>query len=273
MILDDSILPSDAAQIFALKKILPTDLSTEEIRVIIGELRAQSFFSARTTDEYLLQLYKDKIAGILNPVAKEGEATTQFSPAYVRQAIKEFLTEVGYQPEEDEAGTIKDLSSDARINLVVKTNTQLAQGQGMWIANQRAAILDEWPGQELFRAEGREKPRDWLMRWRLAGAQTGDPIGTGWTITPGERMIALKNHPIWDWIGSSQLFKDALDVVWPPFAFNSGMWVRDVDRLTMEKFGLMTKGQAAPKPMSVTEVLQRFAQKVSALAGAEKEAA
>ena len=266
---------SDPAQIFTLKKILPTDLSSEEIRELAATIRMQSFFSARTADEYLLGLYQEKIGGILtgklpaaNAPGGAGGSVSQFNAAYVRQSIKEFLAETGYEAAPGEEGTIKDLSSDARINLIVKTNTELSQGQGLWIKNQEEALLDEWPGQELFRAESRVQPRKWLMRWRIAGAATGDPIGTGWTITPDERMIALKNHAIWNWIGSSELFPDALDVIWPPFAFNSGMWVRDVDRDAIEKIGLLAKGQPAPKPMNIVNALESFAQKISALSKA-----
>ena len=266
MLLDEPTNLSEAMKIIFAKGLLPTDLDSAGIRALDAALRAQSFFSARTLDSYLLQTYQDRIAGILNPVPAAGQSTTDFSPAYVRQAIKELLAEMNYAPAPEDAGTLKDLSSDARINLVIKTNTELAQGQGLWIANQNPVILDGWPAQELFRAESREQPRRWLERWRLAGAQTGDPIGTGWTITPDERMIALKNHDIWSWIGSSDLFDDALDVIWPPFAFNSGMWVRDVDRAEAEAIGLMDKGDAAPKPMNIADALTAFMDKISKLA-------
>jgi hypothetical protein len=257
---------SIAADILRQKKIMPTQLGTAELRALDASLRNQSFFSAQTLLTDLLQTYRDRIAGVLQPVPAAGEATTQFNPAYIRQDIKKLLAEMGYAPEPGQAGTLQDLSSSARINLVVKTNTELAQGQGLWIANQNPVILDEWPAQELFRAESRDKPREWMQRWRLAGDQTGSPIGTGWTITPDERMIALKNHDIWNWIGSSELFDDALDVIWPPFAFGSGMWVRDVDRAQTEALGLLTPGQAAPAPMDIATALKAFTDKISALA-------
>jgi hypothetical protein len=81
-------------------------------------------------------------------------------------------------------------------------------------------------------------------------------------------MIALKNHDIWNWIGSSDLFPDALDVIWPPFAFNSGMWVRDVSRGEMEEIGLMRRGDDAPEPMNIEDALKAFADKISKLAEA-----
>lgn len=265
---------SDALKILADKNLLPTNLTTGEIRELDAALRNQSFFSAQTTNEYLLQRYQDLLANLLEPdrlkaytPAFPGDtlSRSKYDPAYVREEIKKFLQGVGYSPKDGEAGTLKDLSSDARINLIIKTNTELAQGQGWWVANQNPVILDEWPAQELFRAEERAKKRDWLARWRQAGEQTDDPIGTGWTITPDLRLIALKNHDIWNWIGSSELFDDALDVMWPPFAFNSGMWVRDVDRTETEAIGLLKKGEAAPQPLDVTAALKNFSAKLSAL--------
>ncbi|MDE2107252.1 MAG: hypothetical protein KGL39_59190 [Patescibacteria group bacterium] len=257
---------TDPADILAEKKIFPTDLTTDELRALDAAVRNESFYSAQTLNEHLLELYRERIGAALRGEAPEGHATTELSQPYIRQSIKELLQESDYSPAAGEEGTLKDLSSDARINLILRTNEDLSMGQGLWMHNQHTALLDEWPGQELFRAEYREVPRDWLYRWRLAGAQTGDPIGRGWTITPDNRLIALKNHPIWNWIGSSALFKDALDVIWPPFAFNSGMWVRNVDRAETEAIGLLQKGQAAPRPMSIANALAAFAAKISALA-------
>lgn len=253
---DPTTLP-EAVKTLLARDLLPTDMDTGGIRELDASLRNQSFFSAQTTNQYLLQLYRDRIAGILHPVVQDGGATTQFSDAYVRRDIKQFLKQVGYQPEPGEEGTLKDLSSDARINLVIRTNVELAQGQGNWMQSQNHGVLTAFPADELFRLEYRHVPRYWLMRWRMAGSATGRPLNDGWTITPDNRMIALKNHPIWMWIGSSKLFPDALDVLWPPFAFNSGMWVRDVDRNETMKIGLLKPGQNVP-PMSLVDVFQKI---------------
>jgi hypothetical protein len=145
------------------------------------------------------------------------------------------------------------LSSDGRINLVLRTNTQMMQGEGWWLQGQDAAVLDEFPAQELFRAEARVKERDWIQRFRLAGQQTGDPMGTGWTITSDGKMIALKNHPIWQKLSDPSLFPDGLGNPWPPFAFSSGMDVRDVDRDTAESIGIIQPGQIV-QPMTLAEV-------------------
>jgi len=252
VILDQPSAPLPAALILAAKSVFGTELTTAELRQLAAAIRAQSFFSAQTTDEHLLDLYQARIGGILHPVPAEGGVTTPFNPAYVRQAVKDILRETGYQPDTELRGTIQDLSSNARINLVIKTNVEMAQGQGLWMQTQEPALLDEWPAWELFRAEARVKVRDWLNRFRQAGAASGNALGHGWIITPDERMIALKNHPIWDELGSSDNFNDALDTSWPPFAFNSGMWVRDVDRGEVEKLGLLQRNQQV-QPRSLAD--------------------
>ena len=268
---------SEAVKALADKNLMPTNLDSAGIRALDAFLRSQSFYSATTTDEYLLQKYKDLISSLLNPATKQrpdritagnpqGNVTIGENPATARTAIQQFLKEIGYAPATEDVGTIKDLSSDARIQLVLQTNKQLAQGQGNWLQSQRTGVLESFPADELFRLEDRAKKRDWLTRWRLAGDQTEDPIGTGWTITPDGRMIALKNHDIWNWIGSSELFNDALDVVWPPFALNSGMWVKDVSRADCEEIGLLNEKDATPEPMDIASALARFTQKLSKFA-------
>jgi hypothetical protein len=150
------------------------------------------------------------------------------------------LASLGYQPDPDKRGTLQDLSSDRRINLVLETNAAVAQGEGWWLQGQDPAVLDAWPAQELYRAEGREKNRDWAARWRIAGQASGSAMG--WTMDDG-RMVALKNHPIWGRLGDGSLFADGLGNPWPPFAFGSGMDVRDVTRGEAVRLGLLEAGE------------------------------
>jgi len=250
---------SEAVKTLIAKRIMPTALDTDGLRALDAELRAQSLFSAQTLNAFLLERYRTLIGSILNPeqeMTAAGEARPAFNPVYAREEITKFLDGIGYTAVPGEEGTIKDLSSQQRIDLVIETNRDMAEGQGAWIESQDPALLDQWPAQELFRAESRKVPRDWIARWRLAGGQTGDAIGTGWTITEDERLIALKNHGIWDLIGSSELFPDGLDQPWPPFAFQSGMWVRDVERSEAEELGLIT-AELVVEPVSVAEVFRR----------------
>ncbi len=251
----------DALRSLGRRQIMPTNLGSAALSKLDADLLRNSFFSARTLFEDLLDSYKADITRMLNPqrvtrVTEDGTkvVTEGLNLAKAREDAKLLLQRMGYQPDPEMRGTIQDLSSDARINLVLNVNKQTAQGEGAWIEGQDPVILDAWPGQELFRAVQSRVKRPWLERWRTAGQATGDPIGTGWTVMPeGERMIALKNHAIWERLGDPNLFADGLGNPWPPFAFNSGMDVRDVRREVVEELGLIDRGEQV-RAKSVAEL-------------------
>jgi hypothetical protein len=105
----------------------------------------------------------------------------------------------------------------------------MAQGYGNFVADQDPDRLDAWPAQELYRLESRKVPRDWVGRWLDAG---GTPTNDG-------RMIALKNDPIWSEISDFKL-------PYPPFAFGSGMWVRDISRSEAQELGIIAPNDEVP---------------------------
>lgn len=166
--------------------------------------------------------------------------TTGYNPATAREALRRELRSLGYEPAEGTEGTIKDLSSDARINLVVKTNTELAQGAGKFVqGNISQDAVDLAPAWELVRYEDRKMPRDWEQRWRLAAQVAHDPQANACLELHG-RMCALKSSGIWEQLGEGAGgYTDTLDNPYPPFAFNSGMWVDDVFREDAEALGLL----------------------------------
>jgi len=203
----------EALESIELKAILPTEASTFELRRIAPEIRARAFFSARTTNAW----YLGRMQSLVGELAAGGKFYGEdiLNPTEVRARLKESLRSIGYNPEAAgvKPGSLKDLSSDARLNLIIDTQEKMSAGYGNWIQGQNEAILDQWPAQELYRAEGRKEPRDWVSRWRDAGGQ----------FYGGGRMIALKNDPIW-------IRVSAFGLPYPPFDFNSGMDIADVDR-------------------------------------------
>ena len=243
------------------KGLLPTTLSSAQIRQLDGALKRQSVFSARTTLDGYLGEIKKTVASIIEPkqVLREGETQTVtegYNPATARAQLRDTLKKFGYAPEDGEAGTIKDLSSDARLNLVVKTNTELAQGAGAFIQqNLDPDVVDEYPALELVRYEDRVKVRDWESRWQSAAAESGDTDAAR-VLQESGRMIALKASPIWDSLGNGAGgYDDTLGNPFPPFAFNSGMWTEDVSRADAVDLGLIKEGQAAqPAQFDLSEL-------------------
>jgi hypothetical protein len=73
----------------------------------------------------------------------------------------------------------------------------------------------------------------WAQRWYQSGGRLVDD----------GRMIARKDDPVWERIGSSEQFPDALDTPYPPFAFNSGMGIREVDREECVALGIISENE------------------------------
>jgi hypothetical protein len=213
------------------------DLSSSQWADVPLALRERAFFSARVTNTGYAQQLKDLAESILNPVQErradrvtpqnpEGFVTTGENLASARAKAKLELQRLAYDPGE-KAGGIEDLSSDRRIELQLKQNVESAQGFGGFLQGQSEGALDAFPAQELFRAEDREEPRNWPTRWMQGGGQIF-----------GGRMIALKSDAVWEAIS-------AFGTPYPPFDFNSGMWVRDIDRAEAIDLGLMSETDSA----------------------------
>lgn len=217
------------------KTATPADLSAEQWADIPRAIRERSFFSARVTNTRHLQKIKDSVESILAPRIEQNEdgtrATRGMDPATARLEIKQLLESLAYDPGA-KRGTIQDLSSDQRIDLQIKQNTEAAQGFGQFVQGTAPGAIDAFPAQELIRVEDRMEPRDWEARWREAGGQFF-----------GGRMIALKSSPIWETISR-------FGVPYPPFDFNSGMWVQDVPRSEAEELGLISPAEQAVAPRS-----------------------
>ena len=160
-----------------------------------------------------------------------------------RAQMKGFLREISYRPKPGDEGTIKDLFSDARLNIKLRTDVEMMQGYGRYTAGQNPETLDQFPAQELVRVARRKVPRNWAATWRAAG---GKFYGRG-------RMIAAKDDPIWTAISRFGL-------PYPPFDYNSGMGLRDVRREEAEALGVMEPGHVvAPAPRLLTDDVQASA--------------
>lgn len=205
----------------AARELLPTSLSSREARELLSsDVRAASLFSARTTNAAYLQ----KLAEVLDAYMV---GRMDLSAATLR--LQRELLLLGYTPEAGfpgdenlpperrippaEAGSLRDLGSEARIRLILQTQEELVFGRAQRDAGRDPLQADLFPAWELVRVSPRAKTRDWPRRW----------IAAGGTLVDG-RMIARKDDPFWSVLGSA--FDDSLDTDHPPFAYNSGMgWV------------------------------------------------
>jgi hypothetical protein len=213
----------EAIRRLGLQKLLANSVSASELNQLPAPVRGRSFFSAGVERADVLSTFKSLVGRLVEP---EGAAPgASMNVATAREQIREMLGRIGYKPPAGKEGTIQDLSSERRINLVLNQNADHLRGYGDFLQGQGDAVLDQWPAQELFRAIQTKVQRPWLVRWAREGGRTF-----------GGRMIALKTDDVWYRISR-------LGDPYPPFDYNSGMRVRDVDRDEAEELGLIKPGQ------------------------------
>lgn len=201
----------------AVKAILPTGLDSKMLATLPRSVRERSLFSAGVQNVDFLTRVGESLDKIL---AGTSNRTTE------RTTLRELAESLGE----------KALAADGRLNLILDTQTRMAEGYGGWIEGQHPSVLDMWPAQELYRAEDRKEPRDWPARWAAAGGE----------FYPGPadyiegRMIALKDDDIWTEIS-------AFGVPYAPFDYNSGMDLKDVDHDEAVELGIIDDDYE-PKP-------------------------
>jgi hypothetical protein len=245
---------------------LPMGLSTREYQQKLSQaVKSRATFMAKNQNAGSLDLLNTlitKIVGGPDSVAS-GERTAErrdqpmlLDIPQAKLELQDYLVQSGYKPKAGEEGTLTDLTSERRVDLVLKTNIDTTLGYVNWSEGQDQDVLDMWPAWELYRlTDPLGEKRDWLMRWRLAGGKLF-----------GERMIALKNSEVWNKLGDPGLFDDGLGNPYPPFAFSSGMDVKDVTRAECIRLGVIEKGQPGPAPIvkDLNEGLEVKADKFSA---------
>jgi hypothetical protein len=219
----------EAARQSAGREVLPTSLSTAEIRDRIdAELRTRSVFVARGANVDFLSKVKEVVTQV---------ADGEMDDATARWTLLETLRALGYTPEGGfpdietgqvppaVRGTLEDLSSKRRLDLIIRTQVDLMRGAAA--KAEGIADMEAFPAWELVRVQSVETPRDWPARWAIAGGKMTDG-----------RMIALIGDPVWGELGSSGNFDDALDVDYPPFAFNSGMGWAGLSAADVRRLGV-----------------------------------
>ena len=222
-------MPQKAAEKVRSKQVTPRAMSTAQWDMVDAQIRERAFFMAGVDNARILSAFQH--------VAKEIAAGRMSLPEG-RRKLREFLAAIGYEPAAEDAGTLKDLTSRRRLDVALQTNADLAAG---W-AQRKAGLLDiANPGQELYRAKQARVPRDWASRWAEAAA------AVNWEgVDRGGQMVALKTSPIW-------VELSRFGYPYPPFDFNSGMWVRPVSDDDCEALGLLVDEEWLDKQLAAAE--------------------
>ena len=222
---------------------LPTHLDSAAIRAQWARrIREQAVFSARTTSDSYLRTVRDVLSRVVS-----GE----INGARAREILLRQLDAIGYDAAAggfpgDEGipaavrGSLRDLASARRLNLVIETNESVADSLANLARASDPAVRELQPGWRLIPGRYRRAPRaDWAARWQAAGESVA------WQGAHTREMVALKDSPIWDALGrGAGGYRDTLGNPYPPFAWGSGLaWV-DVSRDACIALGLLPEEAA-----------------------------
>ena len=211
------------------KQNLPTELTTRQMELLDCQIRERAFWSATVNNARVVQTMHAVSTAL---------AGGKISASDARLTIAKMLEKQGYEPADGTKGSIRDLTTMRRQNLILQTNLEMARGYAHHAEAQED--LDLYPCQELVRTRSVRVPRNWEERWRSAGGKFFNG-----------RMIAEINSPIWRKISRFGL-------PYPPFDFNSGMGVEPVRRDEAINLGAIEHGsvQEAQELPSMNENLE-----------------
>ena len=213
-----------AAERILARSLAASPMKSADWGSVQAGLRDRAFFSATVDDARRLAAMREACAKV---------AAGEMSDSDARAAIRRALEQTGYAPEAGKEGGLQDLSSQRRLDLIIKTNVDEAHGYVRYCSSMDPDALAATPCQELIRLQSRKAPRDWEARWREAGGELY-----------GNRMIALKTDPIWTAISR-------FGHPWPPFDFGSGMGVAPVGRREAIRYGVISADDPPPKPPEI----------------------
>lgn len=204
----------NAADLILKKALVASNLDSKEWNQVQAAFRNRAFFSSQVAQANIIQAMRQRVS----EYAKRGVDISE-----ARKLMREDLKRMDYKPESGKEGTIKDLFSKARLDVVMKHNLDQARGMIQRASGMSPGAFAAFPAQEFKRTHARRAQRkDWPERWRKAGGKVY-----------GGRMIALKTDPVWERLS---VFGNPF----PPFDWGSGMGVIDVDRKTAIELGLVS---------------------------------
>lgn len=200
-------------------------------------LRDSAFFSAGVTSAQFLAAQQKAVADLIaraKGVNEKGEPYWKMDRARFIAEMRQLgealnVERPGGRPYNMVTeGDLADPVSIARLRLVINTQLEMAYGYADWLTGMDPDILEAFPAQELVRISPRRVPRDWPTRWAEAAAA----VNWEGVLKNSSRMIALKTSPIW--IQLSRFKKPH-----PPFDFQSGMGVEEIERGEAEDLELL----------------------------------
>lgn len=215
------------ADIILRKALVGSGLDSSGWSTIQAGIRDRAFFSSQVNQAKIVYAMRKNVADLVGG----GK-----SPSEVRRDLRAYLDSIGYDAGENR-GTIKDLMTKARLDVMMKTNADQAKGYASHLRATTAGAILAFPAYELIRVQQRKMPRDWHSRWIKAA----NAVGWEGVSRDTDRMIALKTSPVW---AELSVFGNPF----PPFDYNSGMGIRDIAKSVCREIGLLGKDEQPEIP-------------------------
>lgn len=266
----------DALRLLREKRLVPTALSSADLRELAAEVKNAALFSARMTQIRPLQALAAGLEAMLEGTGNVADAKLLLAQVYTALG---YDAEAGGFPQDAPGtvepatrGTLRDLSSQRRMELTITTNYRMVTNA----AFVKRTTEDEqrryqFPVYELVRIAPRLVPRgfkrgkggdldiapgeDWPSRFVAAGGELFEK---------GTRMMALKGSDVWIKLGEGAGgYKDTLGNPFAPFAFGSGYGLREVPRGEALLIGVIEEGdEATAMPATLQAALKAQAKQV-----------
>ncbi|HOB98464.1 MAG TPA: hypothetical protein PKM43_06905 [Verrucomicrobiota bacterium] len=210
-----------------VRSIVGADLTSAEWAYVPVALRERAFFSSRIESVRFLDRAKNALMDFLESAREEitapdGTKTTALKTwgrARFVEQMREFAISEGMGPlDPEDAGTIKDIRSQRRLDLIFDVQTRQAHDYGNWKQGNNPAVLDEFPAQRFVRVRGVKEPR-------------------------GEHRIHEGEVRLKSDVGFWTALNEDFGVPWGPWGWGCGHDVEDVDRDEAERLGLIDPGE------------------------------
>lgn len=189
------------------KQTVPSDMRTAQWDAVSAWCKERAFFMASVTSAEHLQAFRSTVQQMVDGSMSGTDA---------RKLLRMHLQGSGYQAPAGLEGTIKDLSTTARLKVTLDTNVAMARG---WAQMSQFKGDIAHPGIMLYRdIRPKGQPRPWVS---ICRERVGNMPGVVLTGNPDEPMVALSNSPAWAMLSR-------FGPPYPPFDYNSGMRIKPV---------------------------------------------
>ena len=208
-----------SADFILRKALVAADIPSRDWSRVHAGLRNRAFFMSRVTNERVLYAARQSVREML----EKGKSASE-----IRRDVRRLITPADRPSDPKDVGTIKDIHTKRRLDVVIEQNVRQARGYANHLSATSEGALRAFPGYELVRVRRAKMPRDWDRLWKEAARK----VGYAGVNRETNEKIALKTSPVW--VALSKFGNP-----FPPFDWGSGMGLDDVPRSKCAALGLV----------------------------------